>query len=160
VTIRRATADDAEFLAEMLAVAADWRPGTTPRTVSEVMAAPELARYIRGWPREGDVGVVAEVDRPTGAAWWRFLPSDDPGYGFVDAATPEISIGVVEQARGQGQGRLLLEALIEEGLELGLHGLSLSVESDNPAKRLYQRHGFQAVGGVGGSVTMVLALSS
>ncbi len=153
-----ATADDAVFLAEMLAVAADWRPGITPRTVSEVMGDPDLAHYIRGWPIEGDVGVVAEVDRPIGAAWWRFCSADEPGYGFVNAVTPEISIGVVEQARGQGHGELLLQGLIEEGRKLGLQSLSLSVEPDNPAKRLYERHGFRMVGGVGGSVTMVLTL--
>lgn len=153
-----ATADDAVFLAEMLAVAVDWRPGTTPRTVSDVMGDPDLAHYIRDWPIEGDVGVVAEADRLVGAAWWRFFLPDDPGYGFVDAAIPEISIGVVEQARGQGQGQLLLQALIEEGRKLGLQALSLSAEPDNPAKRLYERNGFREVGGVGGSVTMVLTL--
>ncbi len=62
VTIRMATADDAAFLAEMLAVAADWRPGTTPRTVSDVIGDPDLAHYIRDWPIEGDVGVLAEAD--------------------------------------------------------------------------------------------------
>jgi hypothetical protein len=49
-----ATADDAVFLAEMLAVAADWRPGTTPRTVSDVIGDPDLAHYIRDWPIEGE----------------------------------------------------------------------------------------------------------
>jgi ribosomal protein S18 acetylase RimI-like enzyme len=153
-----ATADDAVFLAEMLAVAADWRPGTTPRTVSDVMGDPDLAHYIRDWPIEGDVGVVAEADRLVGAAWWRFFPPDDPGYGFVDAAIPEISIGVIEQARGQGQGQLLLQALLEEGRKLGLQALSLSVETDNPAKHLYERNGFREVGSIGGSLTMVLTL--
>jgi GNAT superfamily N-acetyltransferase len=153
-----ATTDDAVFLAGMLAVAADWRPGTIPRSVADVMGDPDLAHYIRDWPIEGDVGVVAEADRLVGAAWWRFFPPDDPGYGFVDAAIPEISIGVVEQARGQGQGQLLLQALMEEGRKLGLRALSLSVEPDNPAIRLYERNGFREVGGVGGSVTMVLTL--
>jgi ribosomal protein S18 acetylase RimI-like enzyme len=131
-----ATADDAAFLAEMLAIAADWRPGTTPRTVSDVIGDPDLAHYIRDWPIEGDVGVVAEADRLVGAAWWRFFPPDNRGYGFVDSAIPELSIGVVERTRGPGQGQLLLQALIEKGRELGLQALSLSVEPDNPAKRL------------------------
>ena len=154
-----ATADDAAFLAEMLAIAADWRPGTTPRTVSDVIGDPDLAHYIRDWPIEGDVGVVAEADRLVGAAWWRFFPPDNPGYGFVDSAMPELSIGVVERARGQGQGQLLLQALIEKGSELGLQALSLSVEPDNPAKRLYERNGFREVGGVGASVTMILTFA-
>jgi ribosomal protein S18 acetylase RimI-like enzyme len=70
-----------------------------------------------------------------------------------------LSIGVVERARGQGQGQLLLQALIEKGRELGLQALSLSVEPDNPAKRLYERNGFREVGGVGASVTMVLTFA-
>ncbi len=35
-------------------------------------------------------------------------------------------------------------------------GLSLSVEPDNPARRLYERHGFQVIGTVKGSLTMLL----
>jgi len=36
--------------------------------------------------------------------------------------------------------------------------LSLSVEPDNPARRLYERCGFQVVGAVDGSLTMLLFL--
>jgi len=32
----------------------------------------------------------------------------------------------------------------------------LSVEPDNPARRLYERYGFQVVGTVDGSLTMLL----
>ena len=42
-----------------MAVAAEWRE-VTPRPVSEVLAVPELAHYIDGWPAAGDFGVVAE----------------------------------------------------------------------------------------------------
>jgi hypothetical protein len=62
--LRTATASDAGFLAEMLAVALDWRPGTSPRPSSELMPIPEIWHYIDGWPREGDFGLVAEVLRP------------------------------------------------------------------------------------------------
>jgi GNAT superfamily N-acetyltransferase len=156
-TVRQAEADDLELLQQMLAVAADWR-ALTPRPVQEVLAIPELARYVDGWPAPGDFGVVAERSAPVGAAWWRYFPARSPGYGFIDENTPEISIGVVAEARGGGTGTVLLEALINAAREQGLPALSLSVELENDARRLYQRLGFRELDTVGGSVTMVLPL--
>ncbi len=156
---RRATSDDAPFLQEMLAAAADWRPGAQVRPLAEIMGEPDLAHYIAGWPAPGDVGFVVEDGHPLGAAWWRFFTSDDPGYGFVDEATPEVSIGVVATARGRGLGAQLLEALIAEARQQALPALSLSVEADNPAARLYERVGFVPVGRVGGSATMRLPIA-
>lgn len=157
--LRRATADDGPFLEEMLAAAADWRPGTAIRTAREVLAQPELAHYVAGWPRERDAGVIAEVaKRPVGAAWWRIFSEDDPGFGFVDSTIPELAIGVNAEHRGRGIGTRLLTGLIEEATERNLSALSLSVEPDNPAARLYRRVGFQEVRTLGGSLTMVLEL--
>lgn len=156
--IRHATPADGAFLQEMLAIAADWRPGAHVRSVAELMGEPALAHYVAGWPADGDVGFVVEDGHPVGATWWRFFPEHDPGYGFVDDATPEVSIGIIAEARGQGFGTLLLEALIEEGRRRALPALSLSVEPDNPAAALYQRLGFVTVSRVGGSLTMVLKL--
>jgi ribosomal protein S18 acetylase RimI-like enzyme len=158
-TVRRATASDGPFLEEMLAIAADWRPGVRVRSVSEIMAEPALAHYVAGWPADGDSGFVAEDGGPVGATWWRFFAEQDPGYGFVDATTPEVSIGVVSEARGQGLGTLLLEALIDEAVLHGLPALSLSVEPDNPAVALYERLGFENVRRFDGSLTMRLNLS-
>jgi len=120
------------------------------------LARPELAHYVTGWPRPGDMGIVAEDGPPVGAAWLRLLPEQDPGYGFVDEETPELSIGVVPTQRGRGIGLLLLEALIEAARAQRYQALSLSVEPDNPARRLYERHGFQVTGTVDGSLTMLL----
>ncbi len=112
-----------------------------------------------GWPRPGDLGVLAvDEQRPVGAAWLRLLPESDPGYGFVDAATPELSMGVVQAWRKRGVGRRLLDALVAAAREQGLASLSLSVEVDNYARRLYERVGFRQVGEVNGSVTMLLRL--
>jgi GNAT superfamily N-acetyltransferase len=161
LTIRAATADDAGFLAGMVAVAVDWRPGSSPRPVASVAGEPALAHYVSDWPRHGEAGFVGitEDRRPLGAAWWRFFTPLDPGYGFVDPAIPEVSVGVVSEARGHGVGTRLLQALIDEGRRRALPGLSLSVECDNPARALYERLGFTVVGLDGaGSVTMVLNL--
>ena len=106
--------------------------------------------------------MVAEGDseEPVGAAWWRLFPPEDPGFGFVNASTPEVAIGVVEDWRGRGIGARLLDALIVRARAEGLPALSLSVEKDNDAVHLYERAGFRRVSAVGGSWTMHLALSS
>jgi len=161
IAIRRSTADDAPFMQEMLAVAVGWRPGSRLGSIAEVMAAPELARYVADWPRMDDIGFVA-TDGATdvGAVWWRFFPQHDCGYGFVDDQTPELSIGVVHEARRSGVGSLLLRTLIEEALRSGLPALSLSVEPDNPAASLYERLGFEPVPSSGGALTMLLRMRS
>ena len=146
----------------MRVAGADWRPGTAPRKVDEVLAVPGLAHYVLGWPRPRDAGVIAEGESegPVGAAWWRFFPPEDPGFGFVNASTPEVSIGVVADWRGRGIGARMLDALIVRARSEGLPALSLSVEKDNYAVHLYERAGFRRVSLVDGSWTMQLPLSS
>ncbi len=140
----------------MLVAAAFWRTEASG-SIGEVLDRPEFARYVEGWPQGGDLGVVAEEQRPVGAAWLRFFSESEPGYGFVDAQTPELSMGVARPWRGQGVGASLLGALVTAASDAGLVALSLSVESDNYALRLYERFGFRKVDTVGGSLTMLLA---
>lgn len=94
--------------------------------------------------RSGDFGVVADAGaQPLGAAWWRRFPADAPGYGFIDEATPELSVAVLAAHRGRGIGTALLRALMREARGRGIGRLSLSVEHDNPAAALYERLGFR-----------------
>lgn len=158
INVRPAGLADASFLTEMLVAAAFWRPDGPPGSVREVLKQPDLAHYILGWPRPGELGVIAEDEQMVGAAWLRLLPAHDPGYGFVDAQTPELSMGVVRRRRGQGIGASMLEALLASAREHGYSALSLSVEPDNRARYLYERFSFQEVGTAGGSVTMLLRL--
>ena len=104
VEIRSADAADGPFLAEMLVAAAFWRQEGPEGKVSDVMDQPELAHYVVGWPQPGDCGVIAEDEHPVGAAWFRFLPASDPGFGFVDTKTPEVGMGVTLSRRGQESG--------------------------------------------------------
>lgn len=156
--IREATADDAGFLAEMLLAAYNWNDD---RFTPEWLRTEDKAwRYLDGWPAAGDFGVVAtDGETPLGAAWARLLPADRPGYGFVADGVPEVSIGVTAASRGRGIGRALMTALLDAARTAGHLRVSLSVEPDNYAARLYLSLGFVMTHrDDGGSDTMVLDL--
>jgi ribosomal protein S18 acetylase RimI-like enzyme len=127
-------------------------------------ADPELAdlpltRYVEGWGRPGDRSLIAiEGFQPVGAAWYRLFTSAEPGYGFVDEKTPELTIAVVPSRRGHGLGRGLLEGLFAQAVADGFAAVSLSVEPGNPALALYERHGFRKVGDRGGAWVMLAEL--
>jgi ribosomal protein S18 acetylase RimI-like enzyme len=146
---------DLGVIREMLFYAARWRPSEEAEDRGAVLDDDKVARYVEGWGRPGDLGVIAEWDgRAVGAAWVRLFTSNRPGYGFVDRETPELSIAVVPEQRGAGIGSALLTALVRAIGEAGYRAVSLSVESDNPARRLYERFGFQTVAKAEGSWTM------
>jgi GNAT superfamily N-acetyltransferase len=137
--LRAATASDEPFLWEMLYLALFVPPGDPPLPRS-VLRDPTIARYVDGWgTRSGDSGLIALVDSaPVGAAWLRCFPASDPGYGFVDERTPELSVAVLPAHRGMGIGSRLVEQLLQ-----GVHATSLSCDPANPAWRLYVRLGFK-----------------
>jgi GNAT superfamily N-acetyltransferase len=150
--IRRGGAQDLRFLRDMLHHAYYWRERVPGSLVS---------RYVRGWGRPGDTAVIAlDGGFPVGAAWYRVFSADEPGYGFVDEQTPELAIAVVPSQRGKGVGEQLLLALIERARQAGYSSLSLSVEPGNPARKLYERHGFHVVDEGAEAWTMVAPLAS
>jgi ribosomal protein S18 acetylase RimI-like enzyme len=65
-------------------------------------------------------------------------------------------ISVVAGRRGEGIGRLLLEALIVEAQQREIERISPSVEADNPAIFLYADVGFVEVSRAADSPTMVI----
>jgi GNAT superfamily N-acetyltransferase len=149
--IRRATAADLPFIEEVFIITADWNPAAT-KGAEYWRADPTFQKYVGGFPRPTDYGLIAERDgAPVGAVWWRYFPSEDPGYGYVADNIPELGIGVVEGLRGEGIGRALLKAIIADAKG----PLSLSVEDGNPAIDLYRREGFLPVGRVGNATTML-----
>jgi ribosomal protein S18 acetylase RimI-like enzyme len=139
--LRLAHPGDEPFLLTMLLYAAhaDKEPGAHPE---RLLRDPALARYVVGFGRGGDLGVVAEDPRgPLGAAWVRILAGDDRGYGWVADDIPELAIAVAPERTGRGLGTRLLRELLVRARER-YRGVSLSVRRDNPARRLYLRHGF------------------
>jgi len=153
--IREIRLEDEPFLWEMLYQAIYVAPGqpTPPRAV---VREPELARYVVGWGRPGDYGVLAleaATQAPAGAAWLRLFPRDAPGYGTLDEATPELSIAVLPTARGKGAGTEMLAALLDYA-RTRYPAVSLSVSAGNPAGRLYRRFGFEVVRRDGDALVM------
>jgi ribosomal protein S18 acetylase RimI-like enzyme len=155
--IREASREDVNFLREMLYEAATWRTHSPALDPADVLARPDVALYVNDWGREGDTAVVAQdpAGRRLGAAWYRLFESEAVGFGFVAHDVPEVTLAVAPDARGQGIGTALLRALISKAVKDGLKALSLSVEADNPAIRLYERAGFSTVSESQTAVTML-----
>jgi GNAT superfamily N-acetyltransferase len=150
--IRKGSPADVPFMRSMLAHAYGWR-------VNALDADIPLTRYVDNWGRPGDVAVIAhETGNRVGAAWFRLFREGEPGYGFVDEQTPELSISVVPSRRRHGVGQELLDALLEKARAEGHAQVSLSVENDSPAVAFYERNGFAAAGESQGGLVMIRRL--
>jgi GNAT superfamily N-acetyltransferase len=146
--IRKGSPADVPFMRSMLAHAYGWR-------VNALDADIPLTRYVENWGRKGDVGLIAhETGNRVGAAWFRLFSAAEPGYGFVDEQTPELSISVVPSRRRHGVGQELLDALLEKARAEGHAAVSLSVEKDSPAVAFYERNGFEPAGESDGGLVM------
>jgi ribosomal protein S18 acetylase RimI-like enzyme len=159
MNIRPVTTGDEDFLKTMLYEAARWNPDWPREPMEEVLDEPILRRYHEDWGREGDSGVIGEIDEQrVGAVWYRLYTEAEPGYGFVDEKTPELSVAVVPLHRRKGIGGTLLRAAMVQAREEGYQTLSLSVAVHNRSRMMYQRVGFEKVGEQGDSWTMLVNL--
>ena len=158
--LREAVDGDLDLLYDLLLEAFNW-DGTPRFTRAEVLADEHTARYLGGWLRPGDFGLVAvDGTEPLGAIWARALSAATPGYGYVADDVPEIGMAVTRAHRGRGVGAALLDGCVTRAGALGWRALSLSVEDGNTAARsLYERHGFAVVGRNGSSDTMLRELT-
>jgi ribosomal protein S18 acetylase RimI-like enzyme len=112
-------------------------------TFAALDADPHLAAYYLTPPAFGFVSTIGDV--PTGVVWGTHFTADAPGYGFVSADVPELSVCVLPGYRGAGLGAGLIRAAVTDARRRSLSALSLSVEEGNPARRLYERLGFRPV---------------
>jgi ribosomal protein S18 acetylase RimI-like enzyme len=156
---RPAGVDDLEHVKWALYTAVAWNPGRELPPYEFVVAHPELERYHRGWGRPGDLGVVAEASgNVVGVALYRVFTEGDHGHGHVDEDTPELAVAVAEDHRGRGIGTRLMNELADSARAVGYARLSLSVDADNPALRLYERLGYRELSRDDEGVRMTLDL--
>jgi ribosomal protein S18 acetylase RimI-like enzyme len=153
LSIRSIEITDEPLLWEYLYLALFVQPGHSPFP-RDIVQQSNIRRYVEAWGQPDDVGFVAEFDgQPVGAVWLRLLIGLNKGYGYWNDTTPELSIAVV-----QGVGSQLLRRLINKSSSKYL-SICLSVDENNPAKRLYDRFDFQIVSKNGSSLTMVRKLA-
>ncbi|HSJ33820.1 MAG TPA: GNAT family N-acetyltransferase [Acidimicrobiia bacterium] len=141
VTVRPLDASERSLLERATLENLNWN---APRyTLDDVRIRPDFAHYTRLQPDRGDFGLVAVVESEVvGVVWAMYLLAHDPGFGFVDAKTPELSIWVRPDHRNRGIGRRLLRCISSEARHRGIAAISLSVEEGNPARHLYVSEGF------------------
>lgn len=160
--LRDALPEDEPFLWQMLYYAANMALDGA-RSPDAAKEDPYLAKFVEGWGGQGDIGVIAYepgTGRPLGAAWARVLAGAEQSYPSVEGGVPELAIAVLPELIGRGVGGALLARLLELARPR-YPAIVLSVREQNPARRLYERHGFvvveEIVNRVGGRSFVMLA---
>ena len=127
-----------DFLYEAIFV-----PEGTAQPDRSIVDRPELALYYESFGTgPADYCLAAEEDgRVIGAVWTRIM--DD--YGHVDKETPSLAIALYKEYRRKGYGTQLLRKILGLMKEKGYRRVSLSVQKDNPAYRLYRNTGFRII---------------
>jgi ribosomal protein S18 acetylase RimI-like enzyme len=142
LTIRPLLPSDQSDLWDWLHIAL-WDPPPAPMRPREILQDRRVAIYAEAWGREGDVGVVGEVDgKAIGACWMRLLGGGE-GMGYVDDETPQLGIALLPEYRGLGHGRRLMTAALEAARAGGYRQVALTVHPENPAIALYESCGFE-----------------
>ncbi|MEU9719660.1 GNAT family N-acetyltransferase [Streptomyces sp. NPDC047976] len=128
ITIRRAVAQDAERLTQLIQQSSAYR-GRYASIISGYRLTPEYVTRHR---------VFAAVDATTGRT---------AGFYSLVLDPPELDLAfVADEAQGLGVGRLLIGHMLGQAAEAGLTGVR--VVSHPPAERFYRRMGAQRVGTV------------
>lgn len=155
LVIRPLRAEERGLLKDFLYEAIFVPPGVQPPARS-IVELPELRIYTEDFgSRRGDHCLVADPGEGPVAAVWTRLMRD---YGYVDDETPSLSISVLAEWRGQGIGTRLLEAIFALLKKENYKRVSLSVQKENRALRLYLRLGFEVLLDRGGECVMLRAL--
>jgi len=148
---------DQDFLWDALYIAL-WDSPEDERRPRRVLKNPVIRRYVEGWGRPQDFGLVAvdENDSRLGAIWARLDGHEESeGHG---CNYPCLGIAVLDQFHGLGIGSGLMERFIADlrGQELGLR---LGVNPKNTrAITLYEKFGFREYAiGSGGYLQMKLS---
>lgn len=149
------TSDDQPFITDML-YQAIYIPEGQEKPSFDIVNDPKLIKYHECIGKSSDLGVIAlDDDKSIGAAWLRCFDEENKGWGYVSSDIPEMSMAIDYGYRNHGIGRRLLTELLDASKDV-YPNISLSVDIDNYAYKLYLDMGFEVVGITDNSATMLL----
>ena len=156
-SIREMRKEEYSLLSDFL-YEAIYIPDGTAAPPKSVIACPELQVYIADFGNsKHDKALIAEVDGNIVGAIWARIMND---YGHIDDNTPSLAMSVLKAYRGMGIGTSLLTQMMSTEKAAGYAKLSLSVQKDNYAVKLYQKVGFTIVSETDEEYIMVVNLNS
>lgn len=137
--IRKMKAEEYDLLNDFLYEAIFVPDGAKPPEKS-ILQLPELQVYTDDFGSSPhDRAFVAEAEgKIVGAAWARIMKD----YGHMDDQTPSLAISLYKEYRGMGIGTALLKSLMMDLKAAGYERVSLSVQKDNYAVKMYEKAGF------------------
>ena len=141
-SIREMRKEEYSLLGDFL-YEAIYIPDGTAAPPKSVITCPELQLYIADFGNsKHDKALVAEVDGNIVGAIWARIMND---YGHIDKNTPSLAMSVLKGYREMGIGTSLLTQMMSTEKASGYAKLSLSVQKDNYAVRMYKKAGFNTV---------------
>lgn len=137
--IREMKVEEYDLLNDFLYEAIFVPDGAKPPERS-ILQLPELQVYTAGFgDSPHDRAFAAEIEgKIVGAAWARIMKD----YGHIDDQTPSLAISLYKEYRGLGIGTALLKSLMNNLKSTGYDRVSLSVQKDNYAVKMYEKSGF------------------
>lgn len=140
--IRPINSDEYKLLDEFL-YQAIFVPENTEKPDRSIIDRPQLQVYVKDFGKnKDDHCLLAENDEKViGAVWVRIMND----YGHVSDDVPSLAISVLPEYRGKGIGRALLDKMLLLLKEKNYRAVSLSVQKENFAVRLYNQAGFRVI---------------
>lgn len=137
--IRKIKEEEYKLLEDFLYEAIFIPEGMEPPEKS-IINSPELKVYIEEFGKfKNDLCYVAELEgKVVGTVWVRIMKD----YGHVDDETPSLAISLYPEYRGMGIGTELMNGILMELKKKGYKQVSLSVQKNNYAVKMYQKVGF------------------
>ena len=132
--------DEKPLLNDFLYEAIFIPQGMTPPPRS-IILNDDLQTYVKDFGTyPDDRCLVAETDgRVVGAVWTRMMKD----YGHIADDIPSLAISLHQEFRGNGIGTELLSRMLQRLRRNGYAKVSLSVQKENYATKMYLKAGFQ-----------------
>ncbi len=146
ITIREIETKELDILEDML-YESIYQKDETNLILREVINIPKIRVYIDKFgQKKDDYCLVADFnDQIIGAVWVRILADEIRGYGNIDDKTPEFVISLFKEYRKQGIGTMLMKKMLAYLTKKDYTQVSLSVQKENYAIRMYQNLGFEII---------------